>query len=762
MDVAGAARAAAAPPRRWRTPAAFGGAVGGAAEPSADECWRTIQRGIDIVFHGRRNHRLPKEERPPASLSYEEVYRQVVTLTERRDGEWLYGQIRAAFDAAAEAAKQDGCSCAAAHAGLAKLVDVMEDFELFGRKVRDLCSYLEVNWSARRGLPGLQAVSRESFAGVLLSSEFGASLQSLLLAEVDTLVGGGNVSRSDLRRAVSLSTRLRDDHYAAFLQTPIARRYRTSLQRVRSDLLSAAPGVDSAVRYVQRVCAEVRNLRVLSESADLPEATCSLLSGVHLDEMVEDATAWAFILDSVPELCKAATPDSLDAVSQLYSLCGRVGLGQQDEVLQSVVCTLREEGVRAVDGAADDTAEYVSCLLEFDARVVRVQQQGGLTDDHAAGYFASLCTAVYNHSDRVVEGVVNWIDSVIRKEGGRMEEDAVDTLWDPLASILGRVKAKDTLTAMLQVKLARRLLTLQYPVDPDGRPVVEVALLARLKRVLGPGNGDRARVQEEMLRDIGVSSELHAAAEASTGRKSSLRALVLTSNSWVSFSPSSINLPDDLRSEVAAFESYYHSRHSGRKLAWYPSLGKVWLVAHLKRGRKELQVTLTQAAVLLVCFNAADSATAADAAACAADEEGEREVCKALSSLVSHKLIRAPDGFNPRTSPDPAAVFVLNASYTSKHSKVSMCSSKSTAVEADKARKEVSASRAQALEAAVVRVMKSRRVLRMNELVELVVAQVRPMFTPDVPSMKRRVEALIDRGYLERDEDDGAVLKYLT
>ncbi|CAM9800108.1 unnamed protein product [Heterosigma akashiwo] len=66
-----------------------------------------------------------------------------------------------------------------------------------------------------------------------------------------------------------------------------------------------------------------------------------------------------------------------------------------------------------------------------------------------------------------------------------------------------------------------------------------------------------------------------------------------------------------------------------------------------------------------------------------------------------------------------------------------------------------------AVEAAVVRVMKARRQLRHAELVNEVVHQLRN-FQPNSRSIKQRIEALIEREYLERSEEDAQIYRYLA
>lgn len=67
-----------------------------------------------------------------------------------------------------------------------------------------------------------------------------------------------------------------------------------------------------------------------------------------------------------------------------------------------------------------------------------------------------------------------------------------------------------------------------------------------------------------------------------------------------------------------------------------------------------------------------------------------------------------------------------------------------------------------AIDAAVVRTMKSRKVLQHQQLIMEVIQQLTRMFKPDLKLIKKRVEDLISREYLERDKDNPQLFRYLA
>lgn len=66
------------------------------------------------------------------------------------------------------------------------------------------------------------------------------------------------------------------------------------------------------------------------------------------------------------------------------------------------------------------------------------------------------------------------------------------------------------------------------------------------------------------------------------------------------------------------------------------------------------------------------------------------------------------------------------------------------------------------IEAAIVRIMKSRRVLDHNSIVAEVTQQLQSRFLPNPVMIKKRIEALIQREFLERDAVNMNMYKYLA
>ena len=108
--------------------------------------------------------------------------------------------------------------------------------------------------------------------------------------------------------------------------------------------------------------------------------------------------------------------------------------------------------------------------------------------------------------------------------------------------------------------------------------------------------------------------------------------------------------------------------------------------------------------------------------------------------------------------------FMLNAQYKNALKKVNIpllraVESEDTGEEENKA---IELQRRHQMDAAIVRIMKTRKTLRHNLLVAEVIQQLSARFKPKPNDIKKRIEALIEQDYMERDKDDRGVYSYLA
>lgn len=113
-------------------------------------------------------------------------------------------------------------------------------------------------------------------------------------------------------------------------------------------------------------------------------------------------------------------------------------------------------------------------------------------------------------------------------------------------------------------------------------------------------------------------------------------------------------------------------------------------------------------------------------------------------------------------------VIQLNYQFTNNSMKItvlpqssaaSMASGKGQAASNADVDNEVAKERSHVIDAVTVRIMKSRKTERYTELLTAVIKQI-TMFQGDPKMIKKRIEALMEREYLMRDENDKNIIIY--
>ncbi|KAK9927638.1 hypothetical protein M0R45_024814 [Rubus argutus] len=75
---------------------------------------------------------------------------------------------------------------------------------------------------------------------------------------------------------------------------------------------------------------------------------------------------------------------------------------------------------------------------------------------------------------------------------------------------------------------------------------------------------------------------------------------------------------------------------------------------------------------------------------------------------------------------------------------------------------DVNKDRRYAIDAAIVQIMKTQKVLGHQQLVTECVEQLRHMFKPDIKAIKNGIEDLITRDYLKREEENKNIFRYVA
>lgn len=180
-------------------------------------------------------------------------------------------------------------------------------------------------------------------------------------------------------------------------------------------------------------------------------------------------------------------------------------------------------------------------------------------------------------------------------------------------------------------------------------------------------------------------------------------------------------------------------------------------------GRKhKLNVSTHQMCILLL-FNLADrlSYCEIEQATAIPPQDLKRDL-QSLTCVRGKKVLTKEPTSKAISEAD---VFHFNDEFSSKHSKVkisTVLSQKESESETQETSRKVEADRKPQIDAAIVRIMKSRRVLDHSRLISELTEHLQGRFLPNPSIIKKRIEVLIDREILERDPIDRELFRYLA
>jgi len=381
--------------------------------------------------------------------------------------------------------------------------------------------------------------------------------------------------------------------------------------------------------------------------------------------------------------------------------------------------------------------------------------------------------------------------SAVAVTKGALAGDANEAFQSEVLALFRHNQSKDVFEAFFKRDLAKRLLT--------GRSVsydMERSFLSKLKAECGTAYTSKMEgmfKDMEMSRDIMSSYAAYAAgatnAASASGKGVDMEVQVLTTGYWPVYPKyPNIILPSELLSQRDRFESYYNEKYQGRRIAWQYSLGHCIVKASFPKEKapKELNVNVCQTLVLL-CFQYEDGPDGKGLKLedimkkTGIDDRAELErVLQSLSlgrdgtrvlKKIDYDSAEVPAA-NASDSPKKKQKirrnigehdrFLFNSSFTNNQRRIRITNitMKETVKERTETHEAVSNDRLYLIDAAVVRIMKARKTLDHRALMGEVMTQLK--FPASSTDIKKRIETLIEREYMERIEGDRSKYKYLA
>ena len=241
---------------------------------------------------------------------------------------------------------------------------------------------------------------------------------------------------------------------------------------------------------------------------------------------------------------------------------------------------------------------------------------------------------------------------------------------------------------------------------------------------------------------------------ASTGKPMEFSCQVLTAGNWPSYKQPELSLPVAMMAKYELFERYYRETNNARKLKWVFSLGTAKVKGTFGKKVYDFDVTTLQAAAILA-FEGVDSLTFTDLLnKLNLTPDILKPVMHSLSCAKVKVLIKS--GSSSKVKEED--VFTPNKKFSSPNRKLKI---PMASLDSNHNQKVLEEDRTHVIEASIVRIMKARKTLGHNDLIAEVLNQL-AFFKPNAKFIKKRIESLIDREYLERSADSGSTYNYLA
>ncbi|CAI9099712.1 OLC1v1036572C1 [Oldenlandia corymbosa var. corymbosa] len=350
-------------------------------------------------------------------------------------------------------------------------------------------------------------------------------------------------------------------------------------------------------------------------------------------------------------------------------------------------------------------------------------------------------------------------ESVLVKGGGaeKLSDEGIEETFENIVKFLAYVRDKDLFAEFYRKKLARRLVC-----DRSASYEHERSFLTKLKQQCGRHFTSKMEV---MVSDLALSRENqqefkeYLSQNPQTNPGIDFTVTVLTAGYWPSYNKTSnLNLPSEMVKCDEVFRDYYQTKTNHRKLSWLHSFGTCNINAMFDAKPVELILSTYQAAALLL-FNRSDRLSYQEIKAQL--NMSDEDVGRTLHSLSCAKykiLVKNPN--NKTVS--PTDVFDFNSKFTNKMSRIRITNLAVAVDEKKKVIEDIDKDRRYVIDASIVRIMKTRKVMVCQQVLMECVEQLSCMFKPDVKAIKKRIDDLITRDYLERDKENPNLFKYLA
>ncbi|KAH7517108.1 hypothetical protein FEM48_Zijuj09G0027400 [Ziziphus jujuba var. spinosa] len=677
-----------------------------------DQGWEYMQKGITKLRRILDGLPEPSFNAEEHIMLYTTIYNMCTQKPPHDYSQQLYDKYREAFEEYIRSAVMPSLREKHDEFMLRELVKRWSNHNVMVKWLSRFFNYLDRYFIVRRSLPSLNEVGLVCFRDQVYK-EVNDKARDAVIALIDKEREGEQIDRALLKNVVDIFVAIgmgQMESYEKDFEASMLSDTGAYYSRKASNWILE----DSCPDYMERD----RVSKYLHSSSEQ-----KLVEKVQHELLVVYATQ---LLEKEHSGCRALLQDDkVEDLSRMYRLYHKIPKGL-DPIANVFKQHITAEGTALVQQAEEATTNQAANTIAMQEQVL-VRKIIELHDK----YMAYVNNCFMNHSlfhkalkeafeifcNKVVAGsssaelLAAFCDNILKKGGSeKLSDEAIEETLEKVVKLLAYISDKDLFAEFYRKKLARRLLF-----DRSASEEHEKCILTKLKQQCG---GQFTSKMEGMVTDLTLARDNQTSFEEYLRNNPNvtpgidLTVTVLTTGFWPSYKSFDLNLPAEMVKCVEVFKEFYELKTKHRKLTWIYSLGTCNINGKFEAKTIELVVSTYQAAALLL-FNTADRLS--------------------YSELMT-QLNVTHDDLIPLPPVD----------------------------ERKKVIEDVDKDRRYAIDAAIVRIMKSRKFLGHQQLVMECVEQLGRMFKPDIKAIKKRIEDLITRDYLERDKDNPNMFRYLA
>ncbi|KAI7982239.1 Cullin-1 [Camellia lanceoleosa] len=648
---------------------------------------------------------------------------------------------------------------------LRELVSIWVNHKVMVRWLSRFFHYLDRYFIARRSLPGLNDVGLTCFRD-LVYQELKGKVRDAVITLIDQEREAEQVDRALLKNILGIFVEIgmgQNECYENDFEEDMLKDSAAYYSRKASNWIveDSCPGyMLKAEECLKKERDRVSHYLHSSSEPKLVEKVQNELLVVYGTQLLEKENSG----------CRALLrDDKVEDLSRMYRLYCKIPKGL-DPVANIFKQHVTAEGTALVQQAEDATSKkaenaVVSQEQVFVRKVIELHDKYmAYVNDCFANhtlFHKALKEAFEVFCNKQVSGcssaelLASFCDNILKKGGNeKLNDEAIEDTLDKVVKLLAYVSDKDLYAEFYRKKLSRRLLF-----DKSANDDHERLILTKLKQQCG---GQFTSKMEGMVTDLTLAKENqnhfkeYLDNSPNTNPGIDLTVTVLTTGFWPTYKSSDLSLPAEMVKCVEVFKEFYQTKTKHRKLTWIYSLGTCNIIGKFEPKTIELIVGTYQAAALLL-FNASDRLSYSEIKTQL--NLADDDLVRLLQSLscAKYKILNKEPNTKTVT---PNDYFEFNSKFTDRMRRIRI--PLPPVDERKKVVEDVDKDRRYAIDASIVRIMKSRKVLGHQQLVMECVEQLSRMFKPDFKAIKKRIEDLITRDYLERDKENPNLFRYLA